>query len=384
MLIDIAIGLVFVYVLFSLVVTAAQEIFAALTDRRSRFLQDGIGELLHDRSLQGMARRLFDHPLIAGLSRKADGRPSYIPTPFFVSALVDAIGGSDGTGATLSLEALRAKINSLETDLDVPAGAATRTGELKKTLLLLLNEAGQGTDALVRFRANIQKWYDDSMERVSGWYRANVQIVLFIISLSLAVLCNVDSLYIIEALAADPKLRGDLASQAVDYVNQQHDVERAKTMASASPKDAADKALEAASADPKVRVQKLKDATAALTVTRLPMGWGDNARSQFFRKTELAPGREKNGQTTSTGKKFYDEFLFTHLLTAMLGWLLTALAGAIGAPFWFDQLGKFVTLRASGRSPDERDPISRRTQDPPPPPAGGIGDTSGLTPRVER
>jgi hypothetical protein len=86
---------------------------------------------------------------------------------------------------------------------------------------------------------------------------------------------------------------------------------------------------------------------------------------------------------TSLGRSYYDEFQFSHLLTAILGWLLTALAGAIGAPFWFDQLSKIVTLRASGRSPDERDPISKRTQDPAPPPAGGIGDTALGTPRVE-
>ena len=31
----------------------------------------------------------------------------------------------------------------------------------------------------------------------------------------------------------------------------------------------------------------------------------------------------------------------------LLGWLITALAVSLGAPFWFDMLGKFMTVRAS-------------------------------------
>ena len=43
-------------------------------------------------------------------------------------------------------------------------------------------------------------------------------------------------------------------------------------------------------------------------------------------------------------------------LTAILGWLLTALAASLGAPFWFDTLNKIVTIRAGGRAPEEKNP----------------------------
>jgi hypothetical protein len=36
-----------------------------------------------------------------------------------------------------------------------------------------------------------------------------------------------------------------------------------------------------------------------------------------------------------------------------LGFVLTGFGASLGAPFWFDLLNKFVTLRASGRKPDE-------------------------------
>jgi hypothetical protein len=43
-----------------------------------------------------------------------------------------------------------------------------------------------------------------------------------------------------------------------------------------------------------------------------------------------------------------------HLVSAFLGWFLTGLAASLGAPFWFDTLQRFVTVRGNGRSPDEK------------------------------
>src|SRR5262249_30984155 len=37
-----------------------------------------------------------------------------------------------------------------------------------------------------------------------------------------------------------------------------------------------------------------------------------------------------------------------------LGLIITAFAGALGAPFWFDMLGKVMNVRAAGTSPDEK------------------------------
>jgi hypothetical protein len=34
------------------------------------------------------------------------------------------------------------------------------------------------------------------------------------------------------------------------------------------------------------------------------------------------------------------------------GWLITALAISLGAPFWFDLLSKIIQLRAAGKTPD--------------------------------
>ena len=38
-----------------------------------------------------------------------------------------------------------------------------------------------------------------------------------------------------------------------------------------------------------------------------------------------------------------------------LGWLLTALAVSMGAPFWFDLLNKFIVIRSTVK-PKEKSP----------------------------
>jgi hypothetical protein len=38
----------------------------------------------------------------------------------------------------------------------------------------------------------------------------------------------------------------------------------------------------------------------------------------------------------------------------LLGWLITALAATLGAPFWFDMLNKVIAVRSVGKAPEER------------------------------
>ena len=38
----------------------------------------------------------------------------------------------------------------------------------------------------------------------------------------------------------------------------------------------------------------------------------------------------------------------------LAGWLLTALAASLGAPFWFEVLNKFIAIRSAGKTPEEQ------------------------------
>jgi hypothetical protein len=47
-----------------------------------------------------------------------------------------------------------------------------------------------------------------------------------------------------------------------------------------------------------------------------------------------------------------------------LGWLLTAAAVSLGAPFWFDALKRFVSIRSAGKAPEERPLAPKQVQQP--------------------
>lgn len=103
---EIAIGLVFVYLVLSLVVTAASEFVASLLKWRSENLFAGIKELLRDPEHQkGWAAKLYAHPMISALSLGKEGSPSYIPSRTFAVALLDLIAPASGGVASVLAQA---------------------------------------------------------------------------------------------------------------------------------------------------------------------------------------------------------------------------------------------------------------------------------------
>src|SRR5262245_20232391 len=108
-ILDIAIGLIFVYLVLSLICTTVSELLAGLFNRRSRNLFMGIRRLLEDETVRlgnpkdaadekgkGLVDLFYAHPLIKALSgRQTQGeaktKPSYIPSRTFALALLDIV-----------------------------------------------------------------------------------------------------------------------------------------------------------------------------------------------------------------------------------------------------------------------------------------------------
>jgi hypothetical protein len=49
------------------------------------------------------------------------------------------------------------------------------------------------------------------------------------------------------------------------------------------------------------------------------------------------------------------------ILLKLIGWLITAGATVLGAPFWFDTLKKLVNIRGTGVNPAEKPAESKKT-----------------------
>jgi hypothetical protein len=217
----------------------------------------------------------------------------------------------------------------------------------------------EGTDwdkGLELMQKQVEVWFDDVMERVSGWYARKTKIVVVILALIITALYNVDTLAIADALEHDEALRGMVANAADQFIaNEQQN--------RASLEPGATITQTATLTETVVAFNTLKQQIDELG---LPVGWirkeiapaqspnlaeilstltAPFVTSLSTTEEETLKKASQNGQMWpldpgTGGKKF-------------AGLLLTVLALSLGAPFWFDLLNKLVNLRSAGKPPAE-------------------------------
>jgi hypothetical protein len=297
---DVAIGLIFIYLLLSLICSGILEWISGALKWRGDNLKEGIRHLLQEPTNNSSnsitADDLYKHPVIKSLfnSKKANHLPSYIPPRKFAMALMDILSPSDNTEKATTFEQIASSIDKISHP------------DLKKILQL---SAQQAQGEIDKFRDNLEQMYNDTMDRVSGWYARKTQTVLFVIALGISVGYNVDTLDIAQALWKDQSLRESF-------------VELAKTSAQQCAEEQAKNKVDPS----KFKCSKLEDLKKDNTLARLPLGWNKNT-----------------SENLSFGKFFLK----------IPGWLITAIATSLGAPFWFDLLSKLINIRRSGLKPIE-------------------------------
>lgn len=376
---NVAIGVTFVFLLFSLVVSSVNELWLSFLDKRAAFLKQGLRELLQDKSdSPTLAPKgsittddMLQHGLIASLSRfrytpgsgGTRGVPSYIPGKSFVLALLSLMEQRGAAGA-----AILDQINALP------------NVRLKESLLALYADAGQD---LEHFKANIENWFNESMDRVGGWYKRHAQQWLLMLGLAIAIICNVDAIRIVTALATDPKLRENVAQLAIEQIaNGIGGITGDASTAPASPRNGALPAGDPsrgtppptppnnagaagagaagspsspapAPASPTAGFRNVQTRLGELDVTGVPIGWNRATAGHLIPSllAQAAPSAEPPAAISGPQ-------LIGRWLGALAGWILTALAASLGAPFWFDILNRFVDLRGVGRAPEEKDPTA--------------------------
>lgn len=149
-ILDVAIGMIFVYLLLSLLCSAANELIELVLKKRAKNLEAGLTELLENPAdAKALVSRIYSHPLINCLFEgpfKSGGRklPSYIPATSFALALMDlvprissnaAAGGTNVSGAGAANDAAGGAASVAHNKADVPAlsGAANATASPTKT-----------------------------------------------------------------------------------------------------------------------------------------------------------------------------------------------------------------------------------------------------------
>jgi hypothetical protein len=174
---------------------------------------------------------------------------------------------------------------------------------------------------LAALRTRIESWFDESMEHVSGIYKRRSKAWIFIVALLVTLPAGADSLRFVSTLYANPTLRDVLVREADQSVTAPTP---APTTAAAAPTPAT-----VASANPTPTTNRLTASEAAKQLAELNQLFGFADQPEPF---------------GSGGWMAW-------LATRVLGAILTAFAVSLGAPFWFDVLGKIVNVRSTGKAP---------------------------------
>lgn len=449
---EVAIGIIFVWIVLSLTTIQIQEWIIMWLDKRARDMEDAIHEMLANPNLKA---QFYDHPVIRGLTAKKKRKepskippwfykypilrgftkekrriPSYIPSQQFALTLFDitmtagtessliqqgflklrddlqkeakispeqavieelnilidfarsAAATEAGTAFTKNTLAVlkkkveefsrkypdlkpvidaaleeanrrKAEIDDLLNSKDAPRGKDAFTNlkrgiaalsvispeinQALNALLLNLEEyIAEGETSLAKARKNVEKWFDDSMDRLSGAFKRYSQRVALIIGLILATALNVDSIDLTLYLWREPSIRQALAAKAVSFELSQQELQ----------------------SNPEEALQNFRNQFVGLS---LPVGWGftrtpsaalSDTTCQLFPRLGQSFGVPLPGTNICIVPPQSNNQ--ANLAIKVLGIILTALAARQGAPFWFDILKRVVNLRSTGANPAEK------------------------------
>lgn len=303
--INVAIVLIGVYIALGLACSFIQEQVSAFWKMRPKALEQGIKELVSgDLSTFGALRQ---HPLISETrsDTKKDQFPSYVDPRNFSLAFLQTLGKVAGSATSAPLGMASANPKDVMTRLiaDVNGWKPTTEGAMrvKQSATALLTSAEGDYDKLL---AATDYWFNAKMDRVSGWYKRNAQWAVIGISFAVTLLSGIDSIDLGRQLFKTPAISAPLAKALSDATQKAGDP--AKGIAAVN--------------------QIVLDAQAQQS-------------GQSLRFSRWFAGPPFDG-------------------SAVLGLIITALAGALGAPFWFDVLKQFVNVRMAGDKPASTPPAT--------------------------
>lgn len=368
-ILDIVIGLIFIYLLYSLLATIVQEIIASNFGFRGKMLEKAIFRMLEDENKfnsrfestfylfkksgnggrkNSASGEFYKHPLIKFLGESnCRNKPSYINSATFSKVIVDLLRGDEVKPGQ--------EVNSLiQKSLD---DKITNWGKAKiseETLSYLKSIWADANGDVVKFKRHLENWFDETMDRTSGWYKKHTQLVLFFVGLSIAVVFNVDTLKIVDKLERDPKLREQMVQQANAFVQAHPDLDSELMKQKIEYNKSRTSISKADSAINKNGNIALEDSLELIKFQLLKA-----RRDTLLNRADQLIRNDINSVHHSLGLDWQsfkcNSNLFTCLLKSMLGWIITAIALSLGAPFWFDLLNKLMKLRGSVPTPTSDD-----------------------------
>lgn len=274
--VNVFLGLALTFGVIAGLSSAITELVASRLSWRSKTLLSGLKDMLNDPNGTGLVVALLNHATVNARSPGTNGSaetaraavPSYMSSRQFADALIDIVHNPPAGPHP-----------------DFPTAIGKLGDPQLEAFLRTLHERTAGD--MGNLRDELAQWFDASMDRLSGLYKRDVQMISFGVGLALAISLNIDAFHLAVALwnhsAIGPRALGEIGGN--------------------TPPTQALATLEGL----------------------FPLGW------------PLSPAADHWG--------------VVGWAACVFGWLATAAATLFGAPFWFDLIQRFANIRGSGPVP---------------------------------
>jgi hypothetical protein len=201
------------------------------------------------------------------------------------------------------------------------------------SLLIGMDEPNrEGEDFVQTIQIRIETWFNETMERLSGWYKRKTQFTTFTIGLILALFLNIDSIQVSNHLWREPTLRQAIVAHINDY------------------------APSVIETDAPILTGSIEFIQQELMSLNIPVGWLF-IESPSQQNCRFVPSSTDNfgilwqGRCIrpSTTQPMTNGWLWA--ITKLTGLLISGFAASQGSSFWFDILIKIVNVRTTGNKP---------------------------------
>ncbi|MCP1381544.1 hypothetical protein [Runella salmonicolor] len=319
---DVLIGLIVIYLVLGLACTVINEWIDATLHVRAAQLRKGIVKMLSTIDGKSLGDDFFNHSMVKSLERDTNyglftrqDKPTYISSRTFRETLLNILKNvvqSTPINVDGTFEEIEDGINKLP-DSDIKEQLQTIISEVKRN-------TKEATDCMNAFQTALDKWFDESMERTSDWYKRRVQLWTFLSGIIFCTVLNIDTLKISQYLWQNPEARAAYVKAADAIVRQ--------TSSNSLVLDSLKKQL---SNGDSLQITEAKQQIDSLT---------NRLRTQLAQGTTIPMGWET--EEIPTG-----DALLGYWLRKLAGLIISIGAVSAGAPFWFDMLKKVMNIRSA-------------------------------------
>lgn len=330
-LVQTCIALATLYALLAIVASAAKEALEAWAQRRKKDFRAAVTDLLGP---QG-AVAFLEHPHIQTLLSTVG--PTHADKHRHWPSYVDA-----ATFAQAALDVLRA----------LPAATAAATGPVRGDLAQLVQWAEKRSADSLQV---VQAAYEERMQRLGGSFKRNAQVWLLGIGFVLAAALDADTLQVAHKLSTDATARAAL----VNLAGEVKGLESLEAICKPTGGDAAAPTTPTTPAAPPTPAASAAASASSASASgaggsgtpgdaRSPQQVIDLARCVQQRMPTVLGWTETKWNAFKAGP-WDSGSAWWGLLWKLLGYVLTAFAVSLGAPFWFDLIAKVSNPRATSK-----------------------------------